>query len=77
MLRQKIIEAHDALEKAINSLDALKTLQIAEEAAVSSRLEGLREEVRFIGRREREAQELYRQRKEELDGLLQGVNGYH
>lgn len=77
MLRQKIVEAHKALEKATNSLDAFRTLQIAEEAAISSRLEGLREEVGFISRREREAQELYRLRKEELDGLMEGVNGYH
>lgn len=77
MLRQKIAEAAGALEKATNSLDSFKTLQIAEEAAISTRLEGLREEVGFISRREREAQELYRQRKEELDSLTAGVNGYH
>src|SRR5271167_423066 len=69
MLRQKISDAADALEKATNSLDSFRTLQIAEEAAISSRLDGLREEVGFISRREREAQELYRQRRDELDGL--------
>jgi pre-mRNA-splicing factor CDC5/CEF1 len=77
MLRQKIAEAAEALEKATNSLDSFKTLQIAEEGAISSRLEGLREEVGFISRREREAQELYRQRKEELDSLMAETNGYH
>lgn len=77
MLRQRIAEAAEALEKATNSLDSFKTLQIAEEAAISTRLEGLREEVGFISRREREAQELYSQRKEELDSLTAGVNGYH
>ena len=78
MLRQKIAEATEALEKATNSLDSFKTLQIAEEGAISSRLEGLREEVGFISRREREAQELYRQRKEELDSLAMAeTNGYH
>lgn len=78
MLRQKIAEAAEALEKATNSLDSFKTLQIAEEGAISSRLEGLREEVGFISRREREAQELYRQRKEELDSLVMAeTNGYH
>jgi pre-mRNA-splicing factor CDC5/CEF1 len=77
MLRQKIAEAAEALEKATNSLDSFRTLQIAEEAAISTRLEGLREEVGFISRREREAQELYRQKKEELDDLTAGVNGYH
>ena len=78
MLRQKIAEAAEALEKAANSLDSFKTLQIAEEGAISSRLEGLREEVGFISRREREAQELYRQRKEELEGIKAAeTNGYH
>lgn len=79
MLRQKIGEASDALEKATHSLDSFRTLQIAEEAAISSRLEGLRAEVGFISRREREAQELYRARRDELDGLTHGngANGYH
>jgi pre-mRNA-splicing factor CDC5/CEF1 len=79
MLRQKISEAADALEKATHSLDSFKTLQIAEEGAISSRLEGLRAEVGFISRREREAQELYRARRDELDGLIHGngANGYH
>lgn len=79
MLRQKIGEAADALEKATNSLDAFKTLQIAEEASIAVRLEGLRAEVGFINSRERLAQDLYRARKEELDGLGggSGTNGYH
>ena len=77
MLRLKISEASEALEQAKHSLDAFKTLQIAEEAAISSRLEGLRTEVGFITKREREAQEAYRRAKEELDGLTGGTNGYH
>jgi len=77
MLRQKIAEAADALATATYTLDSFKTLQIAEEGAISTRLEGLREEVGFISRREREAQELYRVRREELDGLTGGTNGYH
>lgn len=77
MLRQKISEAAEALEQANNSLDAFKTLQIAEEAAISTRLDGLRSEVGFITKREREAQEAYRMVKEELDGLTGGTNGYH
>jgi pre-mRNA-splicing factor CDC5/CEF1 len=76
MLRQKIADAAEALETATFSLDAFKTLQIAEEAAIASRLDGLRSEVGFITKREREAQELYRTRKEELDGLA-AVNGVH
>ncbi|KAL5352153.1 Pre-mRNA-splicing factor cef1 [Pseudogymnoascus australis] len=79
MLRQKISEATEALGTATNSLDAFRTLQIGEEAAISSRLEGLRAEVGFITKREREAQELYRDRKEELDRIVaaSGTNGYH
>ncbi|KAL4885312.1 hypothetical protein BJY04DRAFT_205478 [Aspergillus karnatakaensis] len=72
ILRTKITEAHTALEKSKDELDAFRTLQIAEEAAVSRRLEKLREDVAFVMRREREAQEVYRSRKEELDELVAG-----
>ncbi|KAA6409164.1 MAG: pre-mRNA-splicing factor cef1 [Lasallia pustulata] len=75
--RAKIVEAADALEKARISLDTFRTLQIAEEAAIPRRLEALREEVNFVSKREREAQEVYRMRKEELEGLNNGVYGYH
>ncbi|KAI9851848.1 MAG: Pre-mRNA-splicing factor cef1 [Thelocarpon superellum] len=74
-LRQKIVEAGEALEQTAVSLDTFQTLQVAEEAAIPRRLEALRDEVAFIARREREAQDLYRARKEELSDL--GVNGYH
>jgi pre-mRNA-splicing factor CDC5/CEF1 len=76
-LRQKIAEASEALGKATHSLDSFRTLQISEEAAISRRLEGLRSEVEFVSRREREAQDLYRARKEELMGLSAGMNGWH
>ncbi|KAI0008559.1 pre-mRNA splicing factor component-domain-containing protein [Xylariaceae sp. FL0662B] len=76
-LRSKIGEAYEALEKANFALSAFKTLEISEEIAIRSRLEALREEVGYVSRREREAQELYRQTKEELDSLTDGVNGYH
>ncbi|KAF7886221.1 hypothetical protein EAF00_010324 [Botryotinia globosa] len=76
-LRQKIGEAADALSKASYSLDAFKTLQISEDVAISRRLEDLRERVGFVSKREREAQELYRERKEELANLTDGVNGFH
>ncbi|KIN00407.1 hypothetical protein OIDMADRAFT_199866 [Oidiodendron maius Zn] len=77
MLRQKISEATDALSKATYSLDSFRTLQISEEAAISRRLDGLRSEVEFVSRREREAQDLYKARKEELLSLSDGRNGYH
>lgn len=77
MLRNKILEASEALRKATYSLDSFRTLQISEEAAIASRLESLRAEVNFLSRREREAQDLYRVRTEELASLTEGINGYH
>jgi pre-mRNA-splicing factor CDC5/CEF1 len=77
-LRSKIIEAASALEKASAELDSMRTLQIGEEAAIPQRLEKLRDEVAYVSRRERETQELYRERKEELDELQAApTNGYH
>ncbi|KAK4865929.1 hypothetical protein LT330_009022 [Penicillium expansum] len=79
-LRSKILEAGAALPAAENELDAFRTLQISEESAVSRRLERLRDAVSFVMRREREAQDLYKSRKDELDELLAGtgmVNGWH
>ena len=68
-LRQKMIDAHDALERARIDLDTKRIVSVGEEAAVMSRLEKLREEVESVSRRERWAQDLYRERKEELDAL--------
>ncbi|ODH49904.1 pre-mRNA-splicing factor cef1 [Paracoccidioides brasiliensis] len=77
-LRTKIVEASEALEKARFELDTFRTLQLAEESGIGRRLEGLRDEVTFITRREREAQELYMSRKEELESLQSNaVNGWH
>jgi len=76
-LRQKIMDAAEALEKTKIDLESRRIRQAAEEAAIAKRLERLREEVAFISRREREAQELYRARKEELDGLTFPTNGTH
>ncbi|KAJ5138947.1 uncharacterized protein N7515_003795 [Penicillium bovifimosum] len=80
-LRSKILEAGAALPSVVNELDAFRTLQISEEAALPRRLEKLREAVSFVLRREREAQDLYKSRKDELDELVAGtagtVNGWH
>ncbi|KAI1101086.1 pre-mRNA splicing factor component-domain-containing protein [Jackrogersella minutella] len=76
-LRSKMSEAYEAFEKAKFALSAFKTLAVSEEIACRSRLEALTEEVGYVSRREREAQEAYRQTKEELDALTDGVNGYH
>ena len=77
-LRQKIVEASGALQDERITLDSLRTLQIAEEAALPRRLESLLDEVAFVRKREKEAQDMYRMKKEELDGLTNGnghVNG--
>ncbi|KAL2814063.1 hypothetical protein BDW59DRAFT_176575 [Aspergillus cavernicola] len=74
ILRTKIAEAHTARETSNDELDAFRTLQISEQAALSGRLEKLREDVAFVMRREREAQEQYRSRKEELDELVATEN---
>ncbi|MCJ1417793.1 Pre-mRNA-splicing factor cef1 [Xylographa parallela] len=69
-LRSKIAAAAEALEQAHISLDTSRTMQVAEEAAIGRRLEGLREEVNFVVRREREAQDEYRAAREELESLV-------
>ncbi|ROT41808.1 myb-like DNA-binding domain-containing protein [Sodiomyces alkalinus F11] len=78
MLKEKIGSAAEALEKANKALSGFKTLAISEEVAIARRLEALREEVGFVSRREREAQEMYRRTKEEHDAFrMDGVNGVH
>lgn len=72
LLRDKIVGAAEALEKAQNALSGFKTLAISEEVAVSRRLEALREEVGYVSRREREAQDAYRRAQSELDSLRAG-----
>ncbi|KAK4196313.1 putative Pre-mRNA-splicing factor [Triangularia verruculosa] len=69
MLRKKIGEAHEALEKARVALSGFKILQTSEEAAVQRRLGALRAEVAFVSTREREAQEQYRKMRAELQEL--------
>ena len=77
LLRQKIGDAFTALEQAKVDLDSQRTMQYAEQTAIGRRLESLRDEVSFVSRREREAQELYRTRRDELAGLQATVNGVH
>ena len=76
LLRQKINEAADALEQVTIEVDTAKSAQIAEQAAAERRLQKLLDEVAFVKRREREAQDAYRAAKEELDSL-EMVNGRH
>jgi pre-mRNA-splicing factor CDC5/CEF1 len=77
LLHTKIRESFGALEKAKVDLDSARTMQYSEQSAIGRRLESLRDEVSFVSRREREAQELYRTRKDELDSLREPVNGVH
>ncbi|KAI3401308.1 hypothetical protein diail_11391 [Diaporthe ilicicola] len=77
-LRKKIGETATDLEKATNALHAFEIMAASEEAAVRNRLAALREEVGFVSKREREAQEVYRRNQEELSALRAGgANGYH
>ncbi|EOA82155.1 Pre-mRNA-splicing factor cef1 [Exserohilum turcicum] len=77
LLREKIGGAFAALEKARDNLNTARTAQYNEQTAIELRLERLRDEVQFVTKREREAQDLYRRRKEELDNLQVPVNGAH
>ncbi|EAT85740.1 hypothetical protein HBI56_143050 [Parastagonospora nodorum] len=77
LLRTKIGDAFGALERAKVGLDSARTMQYSEETAIARRLEKLRDEVNFVSKRERETQELYRSRKDELDSLKEPVNGVH
>jgi pre-mRNA-splicing factor CDC5/CEF1 len=75
MLRTKVGEAHAALEKARNALAGFRILQASEQQAIQRRLAALRAEVAFVSTREREAQELYRRVRGELEELRIGVDG--
>ncbi|KAF1840844.1 uncharacterized protein K460DRAFT_370825, partial [Cucurbitaria berberidis CBS 394.84] len=77
LLSEKIGGAFGALEMAKRDLEAARTMQYSEQTAIDRRLEGLRAEVQFVTKREREAQELYRTRRDELDSLQAPVNGVH
>jgi pre-mRNA-splicing factor CDC5/CEF1 len=76
ILSTKIAQAHQALETQRLDLDSQRSMLYAEQTAIGRRLESLREEVSFVTRREREAQELYRARRDELEGLRE-ANGVH
>ncbi|EPE02226.1 pre-mrna-splicing factor cef-1 [Ophiostoma piceae UAMH 11346] len=69
VLRKKMGDAHTALGKARGALYGFETLARSEQEALRRRLGRLRDEVSFISRREREAQELYRANRDELLAL--------
>jgi pre-mRNA-splicing factor CDC5/CEF1 len=72
MLRDKVADAAEALDKARNALAGFRTLAISEDVAIDRRLGALRDEVGLVTRRERVAQEEYRRAREELSSLMTG-----
>lgn len=50
-------------------IETARAAQVSEDLALRERLEGLRGEVGTLSRLEREAQEVYRERKAELESL--------
>ena len=82
-LKQKIATVYGQIGEQRAQLDSFRTLQISEEAALARRLERLRDEVGFVARREREAQEDFRSVRDEVRSLeertasgVDGVNGH-
>ena len=69
-LKSKIADAAALLDKTRLVSETARYAEAAEQAGVVERMEALREEVGFVSRREREAQEVYRARREELEGLM-------
>lgn len=69
LLSQKILQASEAISQTKQDLESFRTLRISEADAIPRRLEAIKSEVAFLDRREREAQEIYRTRREELEGL--------
>ncbi|EFX05898.1 cell division control protein [Grosmannia clavigera kw1407] len=69
LLRNKMGEAHEALQRAEAARNGFEILARSEEVAIGRRLAALRQEVAYVSRREREAQELYRANREELASL--------
>ena len=63
LLRQKLVEAAEASEEEARKLETFRNLQVAEEAALVRRIEGLREEVHQVRTREAEAQARYKERQ--------------
>ncbi|GAB7362307.1 hypothetical protein MBLNU230_g2325t1 [Neophaeotheca triangularis] len=74
MNRQKVLagklgEAWTFLRDVERESQTTRYVQMLERAAVGERLEKLREQVALVSRREREAQEVFRLRKQELERL--------
>lgn len=71
-LRGRIGELAGVLERVGVETEVARRAGVGEQAAWHERLERLREEVGAVSRREREAQGVFRERRDELAGLLEG-----
>ncbi|KAI7596920.1 Pre-mRNA-splicing factor [Hortaea werneckii] len=69
VLKTKIQQAAETLEKTRLDVEVGRAAEMAEQGAMQGRLEQLRDEVGIVSRREREAQETFRERREELEML--------
>jgi pre-mRNA-splicing factor CDC5/CEF1 len=78
-IKNKTTEVLESLIKARVELNTSLDAQTKESAAMSRRLDQLREEVAFVSRKEREEQEEYRKVRDELNDLQLGpkTNGTH
>ncbi|KAH9830248.1 Pre-mRNA-splicing factor cef1 [Teratosphaeria destructans] len=70
VLRKRIEEAAAELERLKVDVAVGRLVEVSEQGGIAERLEGLREAVAVVARREREAQEVFRERREELEGLV-------
>jgi len=68
-MRLKTAEAAEALDASRRDLGTQRDVLAAEGAAVAVRLEGLRADVEAVMRRERGAQQLWRERADELASI--------
>ena len=76
MLKKKIAETHKSLLEVREKLKAFEDLRVTEEAGVQRRLNGLREEVGAVLRREREVMEVYRETRDKIMDVESGVDGH-
>lgn len=66
MFRQKTVDASEALDQVTRSLESFQLLKYNEQSVIKTRLDQLKDEVTFISRRERLAQDMYRELTQEL-----------
>ncbi|RKF60491.1 Pre-mRNA-splicing factor cef-1 [Erysiphe neolycopersici] len=65
-LRQKTVDASSSLDQVTRSLESFHLLKYSEQTVIQIRLERLKEEFTFVSRRERLAQDMYRELTQEF-----------